>query len=90
MSVKLYSNSIEKAMALLDILKTKQGRIMVSIIWGLGLSCLFRQTCKGRNCIMFKAPNPLEIQKNIYRFNQQCFKYKAKATTCTSDAVPSI
>jgi hypothetical protein len=70
-----------------DIFKTKQGKIFISIIWGLGLSCLFRQTCKGRNCILYKAPNNEEVQKNIYRFNNQCFRYKARGTECTDDTI---
>ena len=31
-------------------LKTKGGQIFISILWGLGLSALFRQVCLGRNC----------------------------------------
>jgi hypothetical protein len=75
---------------MLEILETKQGRIMVSIIWGLGLSCLFRQTCKGRNCIVYKAPNNQEVQKNIYRYDNKCFKYKAMGTKCTKDPVQTM
>ena len=29
------------------------GKIVISIILGLGLSTLFRKVCKNRNCIVF-------------------------------------
>ena len=38
--------------------KTKESKIILSIVWGLGLSCLFRKACKGRKCIVYSAPNP--------------------------------
>ena len=35
------------------------GRILVSIIWGLGLAALFKKACEGRNCqvIQYQGPN---------------------------------
>ena len=38
------------------ILKSKHGKIIISIIWGLGLAALFRKVCEGRNCIVIKGP----------------------------------
>jgi len=64
-------------------------RILLSIIWGLGISCLFRQVCKGRNCIIFKAPNPIEVKKNIYIEDGKCYRFDTKDTQCTDDAVSS-
>ena len=45
---------------------TKLGRVMISIVWGLGLSALFRKACTGRNCIVLKGPNPNEVEKQEY------------------------
>ena len=42
----------------MNFLKTPAGKIAVSILWGLGLACIFRKACKGRDCIVFKAPSP--------------------------------
>ena len=39
------------------LLNSHMGRILLSIVWGFGLSCIFRKVCKGRNCIIYKAPN---------------------------------
>ena len=48
---------------LLDkIVKTHKGRILISMIWGFGLACLFRKVCKDRTCIVYKAPDPKTIK----------------------------
>ena len=31
-----------------NFLNSKNGRILISIVWGLGLAALFRKVCKGR------------------------------------------
>ena len=36
-------------------LKTNAAKIAISILWGLGLACIFRTACKGRDCIVYKA-----------------------------------
>lgn len=64
------------------ILSTLEGRIIVSIIWGLGLSCLFRRVCKGRNCIIYRAPNPMYIKGNVYKHNKKCYNYKTENVNC--------
>ena len=61
---------------------TKLGCIMISIIWGLGLSALFRKACKGRNCILIKGPNPDTVKKQIFEFNNKCYKYQPYSVTC--------
>lgn len=61
---------------------TSEGKIILSIIWGLGLSALFRKACKGRNCIVIKGPKPEEMHNKIYEFDNKCYKYSAVNTTC--------
>ena len=34
------------------LLKTKNGIIMMSIIWGFGIACLFNKVCTGRNNVI--------------------------------------
>ena len=46
-----------------DFLSNDKGKIIISIIWGLGLAALFRKVCKGRNCIVIKGPKPQELEK---------------------------
>jgi hypothetical protein len=68
-----------------DVLKTRIGVIIVSIIWGLGLSTLFRKACNGRTCqiIKYNGPDPNEVMKNYYNYGtQQCYKYYPVMSKC--------
>ncbi len=67
--------------------KTRRGRIIISILWGFGLACLFRKVCKDRNCIVYRAPDPNLIINNIYQHNGKCYEYKTENTQCTKNIV---
>jgi len=74
-------------MTVLDFFNTKQGRIIISIIWGVGLSCLFRKVCVGRECIIYKAPDPNKIKNSIFLHNKKCYKYETETTKCTENPI---
>ncbi len=68
---------------LTSFLKTKDGGIVLSIIWGFGLACLFRQVCKDRSCIIYHAPNPNDFDDKIYEYGEnKCYKYEIKNSKC--------
>ena len=69
-----------------NVFKNKYSKIVLGILWGLGLACIFRQACNGRNCIIYKAPNKVEVNNKIFQKNKKCYKYKAENTKCTDDA----
>lgn len=68
-------------------LKSDNSKIILGIIWGLGLACIFRCACEGRKCIIYKAPNPLEIKNKIYEHNEKCYTYDTTKVECTDDAI---
>ena len=68
-----------------DIMNNPLGRIIVSIILGLGLATLFRKVCSGNNCIIVKGPSPNDINKYYYKIDDDCFKYTPYATQCNDD-----
>ncbi len=69
------------------IFKHRETKIILGILWGLGLACIFRNACNGRNCIILKAPKPAEVTKNIYGHEEKCFKYEPITTECTGNEV---
>ncbi len=69
------------------LLESKTGVIIMSVIWGLGLACMFRKVCKDRDCIVYNAPNMEEIKKNIFLFDKKCYKYKSETTKCNTDPI---
>ena len=71
----------------MDIFKSKLSKILLGILWGFGLAVIFRHACLGKNCVILKAPKPSLLKGNIYGFDDKCYTYKPKSTTCTEDAV---
>ena len=69
------------------LFKNKYGKIIVSIILGLGLASVFKKTCVGDGCVIVKAVSPDIVQKNIYRYDDKCYKYKAYETKCDKDNI---
>ena len=69
------------------ILEKKETKILISIIWGFGIACLFRKVCKGRDCITYKAPDPNYIMNNIWKFNNKCYKFNTETVKCTKDSI---
>ena len=67
------------------ILKNKYATILISVIWGLGLSALFRKICKGRNCIVIKAVNPRKVKNKIFKHDNQCYQYTPEIIKCDDD-----
>ena len=65
-----------------EIINSRPGQIAFSIILGIGLASFFRKACNSRNCIVFKAPSPKKVEKNVYSYGDKCYKFKANATQC--------
>tara|TARA_B100001093_G_scaffold461355_1_gene475743 strand:+ start:179 stop:427 length:249 start_codon:yes stop_codon:yes gene_type:complete len=63
-------------------MKTDIGRIILSIILGIGLTSLFRKSCEARNCLLFQAPPFEEINNNIYKYNNKCYKFNEHSVKC--------
>lgn len=62
--------------------ETQQGKVIMSVILGFGLATLFRQACKGRNCYLYHAPPLEDIQGQIYKHDNKCYKYNFESTKC--------
>ena len=58
------------------------GRIIMSIVLGIGLATLFRSVCKGKNCRIVAAPPMEELEDQIYKFDEKCYKLEKNAIEC--------
>jgi hypothetical protein len=65
-----------------NLMKTKTGSILISIILGLGLATLFRKKCLGEDCIDFKSPSLDDIKEKNYKYGNTCFKYDVSSIKC--------
>lgn len=71
----------------IKFLKSEYTKIIIGIIWGFGLACIFRCACEGRKCIIYKAPNPIDVKNKVYNFKDKCYTFKTVTTPCTDDAI---
>jgi hypothetical protein len=65
---------------------SERGKIIMSILLGLGLATLFRTVCKDNDCIAFHAPPLDDFKDKIYKNNDKCVKYVPVATKCSLNA----
>lgn len=61
---------------------SETGKLVMSLILGLGLASIFRESCKGTNCVVFNAPPLDEIKDKIYKIDNKCYKFDSSATKC--------
>jgi hypothetical protein len=66
----------------MSFIDSNVGRIIISVVWGLGLSALFRRACNGRKCIVVKGPKPSQFENKIYGFNNKFYTYQPYSVTC--------
>ena len=74
-------------MQLHDFIHSPTSRVVFGIIMGLGLSSLFRKTCHGRNCMVFKAPDMAETKKFTFKYDGKCFTYNVNSSKCDASRV---
>ena len=67
------------------ILGSRVGAILLSVILGLGLAAVFRQVCKGNDCVVIKGPSLEDVKKYYYKIDNDCFKYTPYVTQCKAD-----
>ena len=61
------------------------GRVVISIILGLGFATLFRKVCKDRDCIIFRAPDVSKIKNQIFKFRNKCYKFNESIEKCNNN-----
>ena len=66
------------------LLNTPIGVFFISVMLGLGLATLFRKVCEGKTCFDFNGPLISEIDGKVYKFGEQCYKYKLEPAPCDS------
>lgn len=65
----------------------KNIKLILGILWGFGLACIFRCACNGRKCIIYKAPKLKDVENNVYNYDEKCYKYVTVNTNCDNNAI---
>ena len=71
------------------LLKSKIAKIILSVIWGLGLASLFKKVCHDRNCIIYRAPDPILFNNQTYIYDNSCYKFDTELSRCRGNIINS-
>lgn len=66
------------------LMYTSFGQKVVSGIFGLAIALLFHRVCKD-NCTVYYAPYVTEIQGNVFKLEDTCYKYEPYMVKCTEE-----
>lgn len=69
-------------MHLEKFVNSRTGKILMSILLGIGLATFFRAACKGKRCRAQVAPPVEELDGQTYRFNNKCYKMDKSPVKC--------
>lgn len=72
-------------MNLLSKMKKPSGKIIMSILLGIGLATLFRSVCDHESCTEYVAVQPKEIKNKIIKNNGKCYTYNIETTQCDTN-----
>jgi hypothetical protein len=70
---------------LADLWKNETGRIIVSVVLGLGLAALFKKACKNGGCVVIKGPKQDEVNNVYYKVKDECWTYTPYVVPCDED-----
>jgi len=69
-------------MLLINLMKTKIGKNIVSIILALGLACILGISYKDANMVIITGPPIEDVENKIFSFDSKCYNYKTVTTSC--------
>ena len=74
-------------MQLAKLLTTDAGRIIISVLLGVGFASVFRKSCEDKDCLSFLAPPTREMRDRVFRYGGDCYKYTPSAVPCDKSKV---
>jgi hypothetical protein len=60
---------------------TPIGKIVISVLFGIGLASLFKDDCRGKHCAVKIGPT-LDELKQTYKLDGKCYKVVTEPVTC--------
>lgn len=67
---------------MIDFFHNRTTIIIVSIIWGIGLTFLFKKTCLNNKCTVVQVPKQFTDRGNILYSNNKCYKLTPYLSEC--------
>lgn len=77
-------------MLLLRLLRDAIGRVLISMLVGLGVASLFARVCRGTGCVIVRAPLRELVENQTFRIDDAstCVRYHRRERPCALLAAP--
>ena len=72
---------------IVDALKNPIFSIMVSFMLGLAIVLIIAPICRGKQCMIVKAPPIHEVRDSIYHIASKCYKFETIQMDCPAQGV---
>ena len=67
---------------IIDALKNPIFKTLVSFMFGLAIVLILSPICRGRSCMIVKAPPIHEVRDSVYHIASKCYKFETVQMEC--------
>lgn len=67
---------------IIDAFKNPIFKMLVSFMFGLAIILVISPICRGRSCMVIKAPPIHEINDSVYHIASKCYKFETVQMEC--------
>ena len=72
---------------IIDAIKNPAFGSVVSLMLGIALVVLAYPMCRGKDCMIVKAPPIHEVANTVYHIGSKCYKFEAAQMDCPKEGV---
>jgi hypothetical protein len=72
---------------IIDALKNPIFGVMVSFMLGLAIVIIIAPICRGKECMIVRAPPIHEVRDSIYHIASKCYKFETVQMDCPAQGV---
>jgi hypothetical protein len=65
-----------------SLLQDEKFNYFFSLILGIGLICVIRPMCSGKECATLKPPMEKDFGQYVYRLAEKCYEFKTNVVKC--------
>lgn len=78
-------------MKITSLLQDEKFNYFFSLVLGIGMICVLRPMCSGKECATIKPPPEKDFDQYVYRLAEKCYEFKTKVISCpTTGAIEAF
>lgn len=68
-----------------SLLHDEKFNVFFSFLLGIGLVCILRPMCSGKECATLKPPQEKDFDSYVYRLAEKCYSFTTNVITCPAN-----